>query len=243
MAMMRGNQRRGRGLHGWIVEELGQTLVDGGPDALPSLDPVEIAARYGVSRTVVREALRVLEAKGMVSARPNVGTRLRPASEWNLLDPQVIAWRVHSRRMSDQMQELLELRTAIEPFAARLAATRIGPEQRRSLVAARDALVAALHAHDLAAFTRADIDLHVSLIEGSGNPMIAQLATVVSEALLAREELQLSPETLSPHATDLHVQLVDAVVASRVEEAEARMRELLATVSHSFGDGPPAAGA
>ncbi|SCL20278.1 DNA-binding transcriptional regulator, FadR family [Micromonospora rhizosphaerae] len=231
--------RYGRGLHGWLVDELGQILVANPPDAVPALDPVSVGERFGVSRTVVREAFRVLEAKGLLSARPNVGTQLRPRSEWNLFDSQVIKWRIHSQEMPDQMKELLELRTAIEPFAAGLAAARIAPDQRSSLETARDALVAAFEAHDLSAFTRADIELHASLLDASGNPMIAQLAVVVTSALRAREELQLRPETLSAYATDLHVQLVDAVLAGSADEAEARMRELVASVSHSLGDDLP----
>jgi DNA-binding FadR family transcriptional regulator len=218
-------------------------LVNGGPEAVAGLDPVEIGGRYGVSRSVVREALRVLEAKGLVTSRPNVGTRLRPYPEWNLFDQQVIDWRVHSPQGQEQMRELLEVRTAIEPFAARLAAARIDRDKKGTLERACSSLVAAFEAHDLDAFTRADIELHGALLTASGNAMIAQLAGVVAEALRAREELLLSPDTLAARAVHLHVELVDAVVAGDVSRAETRMRELLDEVSHDLTESPAGKGA
>ncbi|MDT0406903.1 FadR/GntR family transcriptional regulator, partial [Streptomyces edwardsiae] len=85
-ASRRGAASRGRGLHGQLVQQLGQMIVSGDLGADRPLVPEEIGQRFEVSRTVVRESLRVLEAKGLVSARPNVGTRVRPVSDWNLLD-------------------------------------------------------------------------------------------------------------------------------------------------------------
>lgn len=235
-------RQRGRGLHGWLVDELGQFIVDCGPDVEGGPDPVAIAGQFGVSRTVVREALRALEAKGLVTARPNVGTRLRPQRDWNLFDPQVIDWRLHGKDTGVQMRELLELRTAIEPFAARLAAQRVDATTRTSLEQARDALVRAFEEHDIGAFTRADIELHASLLTASGNEMIAQLANVVAEALRAREEVLRNPENVSGVAVRLHVEVVDAVVSADAAQAEARMRDLLAEVSHvvaqAAGDSP-----
>ena len=113
---------RGRGLHGQLVQQLGQMIVSGDLGADRPLVPEEIGQRFEVSRTVVRESLRVLEAKGLVSARPNVGTRVRPVSDWNLLDPDIIEWRAFGPQRDDQRRELSELRWTIEPLAARLAA-------------------------------------------------------------------------------------------------------------------------
>ncbi|MFE7514047.1 FadR/GntR family transcriptional regulator, partial [Streptomyces sp. NPDC057540] len=113
---------RGRGLHGQLVQQLGQMIVSGDLGADRPLVPEEIGQRFEVSRTVVRESLRVLEAKGLVSARPNVGTRVRPVSDWNLLDPDIIEWRAFGPQRDDQRRELNELRWTIEPLAARLAA-------------------------------------------------------------------------------------------------------------------------
>ncbi len=217
-------------------------LVNGGPDAAGVLDPIDIGDRYGVSRSVVREALRVLEAKGLVTSRPNVGTRLRPFPEWNLFDQQVIEWRVHGPQAHEQMRDLLEVRTAVEPFAARLAAGRINSRKKEALESACAALVAAFEAHDLGAFTRADIELHSALLAASDNAMIAQLAGVVAEALRAREELLLSPDTLAARAVHLHVELVRAVVAGDALSSDARMRDMLDEVSHDLAESPAGKG-
>lgn len=121
-ASRRGTASRGRGLHGQLVQQLGQMIVSGDLGADRPLVPEEIGQRFEVSRTVVRESLRVLEAKGLVSARPNVGTRVRPVSDWNLLDPDIIEWRAFGPQRDDQRRELDDLRWVIEPLAARLAA-------------------------------------------------------------------------------------------------------------------------
>ena len=118
----RATGSRGRGLHGQLVQQLGQMIVSGDLGADRPLVPEEIGQRFEVSRTVVRESLRVLEAKGLVSARPNVGTRVRPVSDWNLLDPDIIEWRAFGPQREGQRRELCELRWTIEPLAARLAA-------------------------------------------------------------------------------------------------------------------------
>src|SRR5579884_435570 len=118
----RAAAQRGRGLHGQLVQQLGQMIVAGDLGADRPLVPEEIGQRFEVSRTVVRESLRVLEAKGLVSARPNVGTRVRPVADWNLLDPDIIEWRAYGPQRDDQRRELCELRWTIEPLAARLAA-------------------------------------------------------------------------------------------------------------------------
>src|SRR6266567_361686 len=101
-ALPRAAAQRGRGLHGQLVQQLGQMIVAGELGADRPLVPEEIGHRFEVSRTVVRESLRVLEAKGLVSARPNVGTRIRPVQEWNLLDPDVIEWRAQGPLRGDQ---------------------------------------------------------------------------------------------------------------------------------------------
>src|SRR3954465_7261863 len=134
---------RGRGLHGQLVQQLGQMIVSGDLGADRPLVPEEIGQRFEVSRTVVRESLRVLEAKGLVSARPNVGTRIRPVHEWNLLDPDVIEWRgpaphafngrAPGPSRAAQARDLAERRQAFEPLAAHLVAAQAAqlPEMAR----------------------------------------------------------------------------------------------------------------
>ena len=111
-----------RGLHHYVVHELGQMIVSGelAPDDQILTD--DISERFGASRSVAREALRVLEAKGMVRPRPKVGTRVLPISHWNLLDQDVIGWRVLGPDRSRQLDELSDLHAQLDALLARQAA-------------------------------------------------------------------------------------------------------------------------
>jgi DNA-binding FadR family transcriptional regulator len=182
----RAAAQRGRGLHGQLVQQLGQMIVAGELGSDRPLVPEEIGHRFEVSRTVVRESLRVLEAKGLVSARPNVGTRIRPVHEWNLLDPDVIEWRAQGPLRSDQARELAELRQAFEPLAAHLVAERGGalPEPVRArLGELADMLAESAAAVDAATYARVDAEFHALLLQATDNRMLEHLSAVVYGAL------------------------------------------------------------
>jgi DNA-binding FadR family transcriptional regulator len=210
----RAAAQRGRGLHGQLVQQLGQMIVAGELGADRPLVPEEIGNRFEVSRTVVRESLRVLEAKGLVSARPNVGTRIRPVHEWNLLDPDVIEWRALGPYRSDQARELIELRQAFEPLAAHLVAARAArlPEAVRARLAElSDILTETAATGDVAGFHRTDAELHALLLRATDNRMLEHLATVVCGAL---EITGVRSYGCSPEAeVDQHTSLVDRVLA------------------------------
>ncbi len=161
---------RGRGLHGQLVQQLGQMIVSGDLGADRPLVPEEIGQRFEVSRTVVRESLRVLEAKGLVSARPNVGTRVRPVSDWNLLDPDIIEWRAYGPQRDDQRRELSELRWTIEPLAARLAAGHGREDVQQRLTDMVEIMGHALGQGDALTFARADNEFHSLLIQVARQP-------------------------------------------------------------------------
>lgn len=210
----RAAAQRGRGLHGQLVQQLGQMIVAGELGADRPLVPEEIGHRFEVSRTVVRESLRVLEAKGLVSARPNVGTRIRPVHEWNLLDPDVIEWRALGPFRADQARELAELRQAFEPLAAHLVAAQSAhlPEIARTrMVELSELLTEAAAACDPVAYQRADAELHALLLRATDNRMLEHLAAVVYGAL---EITGVRPFGCSPDAGgDQHSTLVDRVLA------------------------------
>jgi DNA-binding FadR family transcriptional regulator len=210
----RAAAQRGRGLHGQLVQQLGQMIVAGELGADRPLVPEEIGHRFEVSRTVVRESLRVLEAKGLVSARPNVGTRIRPVHEWNLLDPDVIEWRALGPFRTDQARELAELRQAFEPLAAHLVAAqsaRLPEIARTRMVELSELLTEAAAAADPVAYQRADAELHALLLRATDNRMLEHLAAVVYGAL---EITGVRPFGCTPEADgDQHSTLVDRVLA------------------------------
>ncbi|MEV6803549.1 FadR/GntR family transcriptional regulator [Streptomyces sp. NPDC051132] len=218
---------RGRGLHGQLVQQLGQMIVSGDLGSDRPLVPEEIGQRFEVSRTVVRESLRVLEAKGLVSARPNVGTRVRPVSDWNLLDPDIIEWRAFGPQRDDQRRELSELRWTIEPLAARLAAGHGREEVQQRFCDMVEIMSHAMAQGDALTYARADTEFHSMLIQIAGNRMLEHLSGIVSAAL----QVSGGPVTACdrPNETSLaqHARIVDALGAGDATAAETAMRQLL----------------
>ncbi|MCH0561876.1 MULTISPECIES: FadR/GntR family transcriptional regulator [unclassified Streptomyces] len=218
---------RGRGLHGQLVQQLGQMIVSGDLGADRPLVPEEIGQRFEVSRTVVRESLRVLEAKGLVSARPNVGTRVRPVSDWNLLDPDIIEWRAFGPQRDDQRRELSELRWTIEPLAARLAAGHGREEVQQRLADMVEIMGHAFTQGDALTFSRADAEFHTLLIQVAGNRMLEHLSGIVSSALQVSGGPVTGCDRPSEACLSHHGRIVDALAAGDGAAAEAAMRQLL----------------
>ncbi|MFE6774652.1 FadR/GntR family transcriptional regulator [Streptomyces sp. NPDC057702] len=223
----RSTGNRGRGLHGQLVQQLGQMIVSGDLGADRPLVPEEIGQRFEVSRTVVRESLRVLEAKGLVSARPNVGTRVRPVSDWNLLDPDIIEWRAFGPQRDDQRRELCQLRWTIEPLAARLAAGNGREEGKERLAEVVEIMSHALGQGDALTFSRADAEFHAVLLQVAGNRMLEHLAGIVASAL----QVSGGPITGCDRPTEAsvgqHRRIVDAVSSGDGAGAETAMAQLL----------------
>ncbi|ROR73673.1 FadR/GntR family transcriptional regulator [Bogoriella caseilytica] len=168
-----------------VLEELGASICSGAlpPGQAITLDQLEVQMR--ASRTVVREAVRSLATMGLVETRQRVGVRVLPLEFWNLFDSQVIRWRLAGQDREQQVRMLREIRLAIEPEAARLAARHTGPGLARALEqAARHMLSMSGHGPDRAeTFAAADDAFHRLVLQGSGNAMFVQLADVVAAAL------------------------------------------------------------
>ena len=223
----RSTGNRGRGLHGQLVQQLGQMIVSGDLGADRPLVPEEIGQRFEVSRTVVRESLRVLEAKGLVSARPNVGTRVRPVSDWNLLDPDIIEWRAFGPQRDDQRRELCELRWTIEPLAARLAAGHGREDVQQRLSDMVEIMAHAMTQGDVLTYSRADTEFHSLLIQVAGNRMLEHLSGIVSSALQVSGGPVTGCERPNDASLAHHGRIVDALAAGDGTAAEAAMRQLL----------------
>ncbi|WP_280726526.1 FadR/GntR family transcriptional regulator [Kitasatospora sp. MAA4] len=231
---------RGRGLHGQLVQQLGQMIVSGDLGADRPLVPEEIGQRFEVSRTVVRESLRVLEAKGLVSARPNVGTRVRPVSDWNLLDPDIIEWRAFGPQRDEQRRELFEMRWAIEPLAARLAAGHGREEVQQRLVEMTEIMTHSAAQGDLITFSRADAELHSLVLQMAGNRMLEHLASIVGSSLQVSGGPATACERPSDSSVSVHARLVDALGTGDGSAAEAAMRSLLTAVHPDVEHSVPA---
>ncbi|GAA3548182.1 FCD domain-containing protein [Nonomuraea rosea] len=216
-----------QGLHGQVVDRIGRSLAAEELRAGEVLRLEDVQERYGVSRTVAREAVRVLESKRVVTSRPRVGVTVRPMSAWNLYDPQVIRWRLASPRREAQLPELAVLRAEVEPRAAALAAEHAGPAVRQELIAHARALTSAARAGDRQGFVIADAAFHRALLTASGNGMFAQLADVTEELFAARRDLLLLPERLDTDAVRRHLDVAEAIAAGRRAEAARAVGSIL----------------
>ncbi len=128
-----------------------------------------------MSRSVVREAVRVLESMGLVETRRRLGVRVRPRPEWNVFDPRVIRWRLDGPDREEQLLSLGELRRGFEPVAAELAAERATPEQCGAMTGAVMQMSVHAKAGDLEAYLEADTVFHRTMLDASGNEMLAAL--------------------------------------------------------------------
>ncbi|MBM7505419.1 FadR/GntR family transcriptional regulator [Agromyces aurantiacus] len=214
-------------LHDLAVEHLGTRIVSGElePGAVLRTDALEDDLR--VSRSVVREAVRVAQSLGLVETVKRVGIRVLPVESWNVFDPSVIRWRLESTEKGAQLRSLTELRTAVEPVAAELAARFAPPELASELMRIAAAMRTAGRAGDAGAFLELDVEFHRTVLRASGNEMFAALGDAVGEVLRGRTTSGLMPTHPSEDAMQWHVDVADAILAGRAEAARAAMLRVL----------------
>ncbi|QOS58347.1 FadR/GntR family transcriptional regulator [Thermobifida fusca] len=215
----------GRGVHGRVVELLGERVASGMIREGGTLDLRSLSAELGVSMSVVRESVRVLAAKGLVDSRQKRGTFVRPRTEWNLLDADVVRWRARGGDTARLMADLAELRALIEPAAARFAAQRRTENQLADLDQALDCMDRTRG--DPRAHALADLEFHRCLLAASGNELLSRMDLLVAPGLVERDILVHSAD---PKADPVpaHRAVVDAVRARNPDAAEQAMRALLA---------------
>ncbi|GEP27925.1 FadR family transcriptional regulator [Cryobacterium levicorallinum] len=211
------------GLHARVVDALGLWVCGQEVPAGTVMKIEEMEREYKASRSVVREAVRVLESMGLVASRRRVGVRVCPPSDWNLFDPQVIRWRLASRTRVTQLRSLTELRVAIEPEAARLAAIRSPLTNASDLMGLAGQLWAAGEGGDGELFLDLDTRFHALVLASSGNEMFAKLSSVVGEVLAGRTHYGLMPNSPHAEALQLHVDVASAIQRGAPEAAQGAM--------------------
>jgi len=214
-------------LHTRVLNELGRSIVSGELAAGATMLAEQIEKQRNVSRSVVREATRVLQSLGMVESVKRVGMRVLPMSAWNLYDPLVIRWRLAENSNAAQLRSLTELRMAIEPRAAELAATHAPDEVTRELLALAAHMRSVGRAGDLELFLELDIRFHSIVLAASGNEMFARLDGVIAEVLTGRTDQGLMPKRPHEEALQWHVDVADAIQGKRPEEARAAMEQIM----------------
>jgi DNA-binding FadR family transcriptional regulator len=188
------------------------------------VDIVEVQGRYSASRTAVREAIKVLSAKGLVAARPRFGTYVRPRADWNALDADVLRWQEGSASNVRLLRQLDEVRRVVEPQAARLAATRRVRAELRTMHVALQDLERAKQPPELAS---ADLRFHRSILAATHNDLLEQLGAVLQPVLLLRDLVAYRSHPGDPESMALHGAVLAAVEAQDPDAAEQRMHDLL----------------
>lgn len=171
----------GRNLTYGMLDALGRAIVTGHYQDSPFPTEAELARQHKVSRSVTREAVKMLTAKGLLTARPRKGTSVQPPSSWNLFDTDVLRWLLERKFSLDLLRQFTELRAAIEPAAAALAAAAADADGLAAIEAGYERMVAAEAGDDDP--LDADIAFHVAILEASANPFYAQFRDVVATAL------------------------------------------------------------
>lgn len=215
-----------RNLHGHVVQVLGQRIVSGAIKQGEVLPPeATMAEEMEVSRTSLREAMKVLSAKGLVEARPKVGTRVRDARFWSQLDADVLAWRCASMPTADFVQKLSEMREIIEPAAAASAASHRTVTQLKRMQTAFDAMEAS---HDPESWTSADIDFHEAILAATGNELLISLFSVIETALSSYFTMSALTAVNFKYSLPQHRAVLQAI---REKDAEAAQKAMLKVIS------------
>ncbi|MFI5747502.1 FadR/GntR family transcriptional regulator [Streptomyces sp. NPDC051644] len=225
---------QGPGLHTHVLDTLGLEIAAGEHRPGQVLRTDELAQRFDVSRTVVREVVRVLESMHLVESRRRVGVTVQPTEAWNVYDPQVIRWRLAGADRSRQLRSLTVLRSAIEPVAAGLAARNATPEQCAALTECALGMVATSRGQQLEGYLEHDIAFHRIVLNSSGNEMFARLGDVVAEVLAGRTHHQVMFEDPDPAAVTLHVRLAEAVREGDAVAAERLTKEIAVGALHEL---------
>lgn len=215
-----------RGLHARVLESLGPAITAGEYPPGSVLRTDELSQEFAVSRSVMREAVRVLESMHLVESRRRVGVTVRPTAEWNVYDPQVIRWRLAGADRPRQLRSLTVLRSAVELVAAALAAKHATAAQCAALTECAIGMVATSRGQRLEEYLRHDVEFHRIVLNASGNEMFARLGDVVAEVLTGRTHHQVMFEDPDPAAVTLHVKVAEAVREGDAARAEELTREI-----------------
>ena len=216
----------GQNLTSSIVQDLGVAIVTGTySDRNPFPVEAQLCRQYGASRTALREAVKMLTAKGLLSARPRQGTVVLPRDAWNLFDTDVLRWLLERKFSVALLLQFAELRLAIEPAGAALAAARADPAALELITCGFNRMERADRGEDDA--LESDIEFHVAILRASGNPFFSQFQDVVSTAL--HTSIRFTNRLANLHTADLaaHRAVYKSICRHEPRQARAAMEKLL----------------
>jgi DNA-binding FadR family transcriptional regulator len=208
-----------------VVHDLVSAIVTGEVAAGESLPPEgTLSAHFGVSRTVIRESVKRIEEKGLVTVIQGRGTQVQPAESWNMLDPVVLTALVENDDSLGVLDELAVVRSALEGSMSADAAARRSDEELRQLNAALDHMAETIT--DGEAYAQADVDFHFLVMAMSGNRLAENITKVLFQRARESNRFVGAADRAAFHATlDEHQRVLDAIAAGDATGAEAAMRK------------------
>ena len=231
----RGSEKEPRGsLHRSVAQDIGARILNGefAPgDLLPN--EAEWCKSFGVSRTAVREAIKMLMGKGLIISRPRIGSRVLPRAEWNLLDRDVLGWYVAAAKQSHFLAHMQQVREILEPETAALAAANHTAEQ---MLAIEEAYAAMAAAKTLAAWNDADVKFHFAILQAAGNELLVPLGLVIESALGSMFSYTARQKGDVGRTLPGHQRILVAIRARRPNAARAAVRKLLGDTSRIVGE-------
>ncbi|MCW5634682.1 MAG: FadR family transcriptional regulator [Rubrivivax sp.] len=208
-----------KNLLGHALDALGEAIAAGRYAGGASLPPEpSLGLQLGVSRTVVREAVKSLVAKGMLVTGPKLGTRVLAAEQWNWFDPDVVAWHTKVGPTREFLRDLQELRRVVEPAAVRLAAERATAADIAELEAAFAGMCTAVATGG--DYVSSDLRFHQGLLRAANNRMMAQMAKALSALLRTSFEISTTKPGGAAASLPMHRAVLDAVIARQPGKAE-----------------------
>lgn len=218
--------RGGRRLRGSVAQQFAVRILTGEyPEGYVFPGEVELAARIGISRSALREAFRILAAKGLLESRPKTGTRVCPRRQWSLLDPDLLAWQFESEPKRKFLRDLFELRLIVEPGAAALAAKRRSMAQLTTMKASLDEMAHLGLATEEGRL--ADQQFHLTMLEATGNEAILALASTILSAIAWTTIYKQRKRKLPRDPVPDHMALYQAIEAADPAAASTAMAELV----------------
>jgi DNA-binding FadR family transcriptional regulator len=222
-----------KNVHGNTLDHLGECIVRGDYEPGSAMPPEPILCEeLGVSRTVIREAVKSLVAKGLITTGPKVGTRVQLSDNWNWFDPDVIRWQSSAGLTREFLRDLQDLRRVLEPAAVRLAAERATAKDIREIESAYEGMRSAIE--EGGDYVTYDLRFHQGLLRACRNRMIVQMSKAIGALLRTSFEISTSKKGGPRSSLPLHRAVLDAVIAHDPPKAEKAILVLIDSAANDI---------
>ena len=219
--------RRAHSNHAEVARNIGINIISGRyPEGARLPGDAELTLLFGISRPVLRESVKTLVAKGLLRTKARVGTVVRERAAWNMFDVDVLAWHLDAGISKRFLRDLAEIRLAVEPRAAALAAERRSSADLAELRRCVESMRAV--PSNSTGFADSDLGLHIAVASASGNPFMRSVGWAIEAALRASFVLSAPVETAERKIVlESHQRIVDAIAAGDATEAAAQMTNVI----------------